>query len=221
MAAINMGKPAVKLLDLFCGAGGAAMGYHQAGFDDIIGIDNVPQPNYPFTFIQADALQPPVNLADFDLIHASPPCQAYSTMTPRAADHPDLIFPTQELLSGSSYVIENVEGARNHLEAPVKLCGSSFGLDVQRHRYLETTFAVMSIPCSHQRRPIGVYGDHPQNDHEYRRPDGTRRGLKARSLLEAQMAMGMKWGTWRETCEAIPPAYTKFIGEQFLAQVAA
>ncbi len=211
----------MRLLDLFCGAGGAAMGYHQAGFIDIVGVDIVPQPNYPFEFIQADALNLPLDLDGFDLIHASPPCQAYSTMTARPDDHPSLIPSTRKLLAGFSYVIENVEGARKHLEAPVRLCGSSFGLDVQRHRYFETTFAMMSIPCSHQRRPIGVYGDHPQDDHEYRRPDGTRRGLKARSLHEAQMVMGMHWGTWREVCEAIPPAYTKFIGSQFLAQVAA
>ena len=98
----------MRLLDLFCGAGGAAMGYHQAGFTDIVGVDIVPQPNYPFTFIQADALVPPVRLEDFDLIHASPPCQAYTTagaawnkkLGPSSQRNPDLLPTTAAMLDG-------------------------------------------------------------------------------------------------------------------------
>lgn len=106
----------MRLLDLFCGAGGAAMGYHQAGFEDIVGIDNQPQPNYPFTFIQADALKPPVRLNDFDLIHASPPCQRWAeagTDRKRGQDHPDYLTPIRETLQGQSsqWVIENIPTA--------------------------------------------------------------------------------------------------------------
>ena len=212
----------MRLLDLFCGAGGAAMGYSQAGFTEIVGVDIAPQPNYPFEFIQGDALEPPVRLEDFDLIHASPPCQGYSTITPDQSKHPRLIPPTRRLLDGFPYVIENVEGSRRDLCGPVKLCGSAFGLKVRRHRYFEASFAFWSLPCAHglQGRPVGVYGDHGQDDHEYRRPDGTHRGAKARDVPHAREAMGMDWGGWRDLAEAIPPAYTKFIGEQFIDQLA-
>lgn len=158
-----------------------------------------------------------MRLEDFDLIHASPPCQAYSTMTAEPGKHPALIPEVRSILAGHQYVIENVEGARRHLQAPVKLCGSSFELGVQRHRYFESTFPMLTPPCSHISRPIGVYGDHPQDDHEYRRPDGTRRGLKARTIDEARAVMGIPWMGWSEITEAIPPAYTQFIGEAFLA----
>jgi DNA (cytosine-5)-methyltransferase 1 len=208
----------MRLLDLFCGAGGAAMGYARAGFDEIVGVDIEPQPNYPFTFVQADALEWS-DFDGFDLIHASPPCQAYSTITPDQSRHERLIPVVRDLISAWPYVIENVEGARKDLRAPTKLCGSSFGLEVRRHRYFESSFALMSLSCAHglQGRPIGVYGDHGQNDHEYRRPDGTRRGAKAVDVEHARAAMGMNWGEWGEISQAIPPAYTEFIGEQFKA----
>ena len=116
----------MRLLDLFCGAGGAAMGYHRAGFDEIVGIDIVPQPNYPFTFVQGDALVPPIDLDAFDLIHASPPCQAYSIANRLghmdATRYPRFIEPTRALLAGRVSVIENVEGAP--LVEPYTLCGS-------------------------------------------------------------------------------------------------
>lgn len=127
-----MSRP--RLLDLFCGAGGASVGYHRAGFD-VTGVDIVPQPRYPYAFVQADALT--VDLSGFDVIHASPPCQ-FATDYRRRPDHvapsPNLIAPTRERLIGvdALYVIENVERARDHLHEPVRLCGSSFGLDVSQ-----------------------------------------------------------------------------------------
>lgn len=218
------------LLDLYCGEGGAAMGYHRAGFD-IIGIDHKPQPNFPFDLIVGDALfllrelltrraVPTLGyaLADFDAVHASPPCQRWSTITPDPSRHVDLIGPTRELLqaAGLPYIIENVEGARRELRDPVKLCGSSFGLSVRRHRYFETSFPVPHPPpCNHrtQGRPVGVYGDHPQDDEHYTRPgNGHRRGNKAKSVEQARDAMGMPWASWHGCTQAVPPAYTEWLG---------
>lgn len=209
-----------RLLDLFCKAGGAGMGYHRAGFE-VLGVDRDPQPNYPFEFIQADALEYVAEHgAEFDVRHASPPCQAYSTITPDASRHPRLIPVIRILLQhfDGPYVIENVEGSRLDLDHPVKVCGSSFGLLVRRHRYFETNVPMLQLPCSHgtQGRPIGVYGDHPQDDREYRRPDGTRRGSKARDTAEAGRAMGIDWMHWSELTQAIPPAYTEFLGHQLM-----
>src|SRR5262249_42856191 len=129
-----------RLLDLFCGAGGAAMGYHRAGFE-VVGVDIKPQPNYPFQFVCADALAVLRGEADIDIgrperidaIHASPPCQAYSVLKHLSSgDHPDLVAETRTLLqsTGLLYVIENVPGAP--LRDPVTICGSSLGLDVRR-----------------------------------------------------------------------------------------
>lgn len=153
-----------RLLDLFAGAGGAAMGYYRAGFD-VVGVDIQPQPHYPFTFIQADALNPPVRLADFDAVHASPPCQGYSAL---AAMHPDrdypmLIEPTREMLAklGVPWIMENVEKAPM-LRAPglfgvhgIRLCGTSFGLgargmELRRHRLFESNLPLYSLPCQAQ-----------------------------------------------------------------------
>lgn len=213
------------LLDLFCGAGGAAMGYYRAGFD-VIGVDVNPQPNYPFFFMQFD-WKAALWMRFFrkpDAIHASPPCQAYSTMTGDPSRHQRLIPVVRELLrdTGLPYVIENVEGAQRELINPVRLCGSSFGLAVRRHRYFETTVAMFSTPCAHasQGIPVGVYGDHPEPD-EYLRPGtGTRRGVKAKSLDHAREAMGIDWmTTYTELAQAIPPAYTEYIGAQLLKQI--
>ena len=140
----------MKLLDLFCGAGGAAMGYYRAGFDDITGVDNKPMPRYPFRFIQADALE---YLAEhgheYDVIHASPPCQRYTraqNASKNSGAHPDLIEPIRNLLmlTKKLYVIENVIGAP--LIDPKVLCGLSFGLRVRRHRLFETNFFFLVPP---------------------------------------------------------------------------
>lgn len=212
----------MRLLDLFCGAGGAAMGYMDAGFH-VTGVDIEPQPHYiGHHFIQADALQPPVRLEDFDLIHASPPCQAYSAgarmRNGAAKDHPRLVEPTQAMLDSVDrpYVIENVPAAP--LRNPVRLCGSAFGLLVRRHRHFESNWPMLVPPCAHWRQDvvIGVYGDHPEDAPVYRGKPARR----ARDVPHAQEAMGMPWcDDWGGLKEAIPPAYTKFIGEQFINQL--
>lgn len=211
------------LLDLFCGAGGAAMGYHQAGFD-VVGVDIKPQPRYPFEFIQMDALAvltPLPRSAGYAAIHASPPCQAFTDLKDmhNAKHHEDLLTPTRELLkqAGLPYVIENVEGAP--MRPTVVLCGSSFGLGaegarLQRHRLFETTFPVMAPPCAHgwAKRVIGVYGGHGRD----RRRTVNTQDFSTEARREA---MGIDWMTGAELSQAIPPAYTRFIGEQLLEQL--
>lgn len=205
----------LRILDLFCGAGGAAVGYHRAltaaGFDvDITGVDIKPQKHYPFAMRVADAMTWP--LGGYDFIHASPPCQAHSILTRNvgtAGRYPDLVPATRERLQGRLYVIENVPGAR--LINPVMLCGKSFGLSVQRHRIFESSVMLLSPGCQHSGVTIGVYGNScPQwfiNMHGYRPKIG-----------DWQMAMGIDWMTRQEMSQAIPPAYTEWLGAQ-IAQV--
>ena len=206
----------LRVLDLFCGAGGCSRGYHDgftaAGFTvDIVGVDHEPQPNYPFTFVQADAMTFPLD--GFDFIHASPPCQLFSRAghlrdaqggTPSSVD---LMTPTRPRLeaAGVPWVMENVPGAP--MEG-VTLCGSMFGLRVRRHRVFESSELLMRLECRHaeQGRPVGVY--HVMGDEV---PSG---GRTARSLEEGQAAMGVDWMPWRELKEAVPPAYTAFIAGQ-------
>lgn len=206
-----------RLLDLFCGAGGAAMGYHRAGFD-VVGVDIEPQPHYPFKFHQADAMTYPLD--GFDVIHASPPCQAYSAMRNTwnaRADHPDLLPPTRDRLaaSGVPWVIENVPGAPM---APLFLmCGSSFGLGIpgyqlRRHRWFEVSGTwFLSPPCQHRGPVIGIYGDHGR---DRRRNEGYGRYF---TLDERKQAMGIDWMARDELDQAIPPAYTEYIGCELLA----
>jgi DNA (cytosine-5)-methyltransferase 1 len=204
-----------RLLDLFCGAGGAAMGYYRAGFE-VVGVDIRPQPHYPFEFHQADAMAFPLD--GFDVIHSSPPCQVFTRArhlrdaqggVPSALD---LVAPTRERLrvTGLPYVIENVPGAPLY---GATLCGSSFGLKVRRHRVFESNVYIMQLPCDHkaQGRPVGVY--HVLNDHV---PQG---GTTARDMNEANEAMGIDWMKWNELKESIPPAYTEFIGRQLIAHL--
>ena len=211
----------MRLLDLFCGAGGAAVGYHRAGFTDIVGIDNRPQPNYPYTFIQADALNLPVDLAAFDLIHASPPCQSYSALKGLSFGAPALIERVRSLLSGRESVIENVIGAPLH--DPSRLCGSSFGLGVRRHRIFETNgFSVALLPpCHHaaQPEPIDVTGTGGPFRGE-RKTGGGGISRKPHNLAHAREVMGIDWMTRSELSEAIPPAYTEYIGAAFIDQLA-
>jgi DNA (cytosine-5)-methyltransferase 1 len=222
-----------RLLDLFCGAGGAAMGYHRAGFD-VVGVDIKSQPNYPFEFIQGDAIGVRhqltrdkwcVDRRDLDAIHASPPCQAHTSTSNRwrgnggtADEHPDLIGPTRDLLlaTGFPYVIENVVGAAPAMRTTLLLSGSMFGLGVHRPRLFESNVALLAPgPGTKGDGQIGVYG---------KRPDGRRLNSRttqraAASLEEARQAMDIDWMEWRELCEAIPPAYTELIGHQLLAHI--
>ena len=203
-----------RLLDLFCGAGGAAVGYHRAGFD-VVGVDIKPQPHYPFEFHQADALTFPLD--GFDAIHASPPCQAYTSMRRlgknAGRDAPELVEPTRArlIVSGRPWVMENVVGSP--LLNPLRLCGSSFGLGVRRHRLFESSGLIFGLPCRHdlQPEPVAVYGDHPQQP-----GDKTYRVRRARTLAEGQAAMGIDWMPWRPLTQAVPPAYTEWIGARLL-----
>jgi len=228
-----------RLLDLFCGAGGAAMGYHRAGFD-VIGIDNRPQPRYPFEFYQADALgildgsewtEWPWSLCHFDAIHASPPCQAYSRtqrIWKNAKGHPDHLPAVRDLLTaaGMPWVIENVPGAP--MRADIVLCGTMFGLqsgayELWRHRLFETSgFYALTPQCQHHAWPVNIGGG--QKRQRLRagtvagNPGGSsvRDGIDLASLADWKVITGIDWMTSSELCEAIPPAYTEYIGRQLL-----
>lgn len=214
-----------RMLDLFCGAGGCSVGYHRAGFD-VIGVDIAPHPEYPYTLFIADALDFATDwltAGDYDAVHASPPCPRYSTATPAANrdKHPDLIAPIRHILQtwGGPYVIENVPGAP--LDNPVTLCGSMFDLGVRRHRLFETNVPMLQPECDHATQPQvwGVYGDHGDAK-PVTRPDGTSRGNKARNTTHAGEVMGIDWMTkWDDIADAIPPAYTEFLGAQILEHI--
>ncbi len=215
-----------RLLDLFCGAGGAAMGYHRAGFE-VVGVDINPQPNYPFSFFQADALDGIERFGPVDAIHASPPCQAYSVLR-RAnpgAEYPDLVAPTRELLeqTGLPWVMENVPGAP--VRASIVLCGSMFGLgasdrQLRRHRLFELSEMMLQPECRHEGEAIGVYGGGPTGRYTFE--NGIRKGLKGRrggyqgTMDERREAMGIDWMRSQELNNAIPPAYTEWIGSRLM-----
>lgn len=144
-------KRRLRILELMCGAGGSAEGYARAGFE-VVGVDIAPQPRFPFRFVQMDVFEF-LHRFDvrrhFDVIHASPPCQGYSsTQSLHTAIYPKLIKRTRRHLDaiGLPYVIENVEGARGAMHDPIRLCGSSFGLRVRRHRLFECSFPLTSPP---------------------------------------------------------------------------
>jgi DNA (cytosine-5)-methyltransferase 1 len=195
-----------KLLDLFCGAGGAGVGYSRAGFE-VVGVDIHPQPNYPFEFHQGDAMS--FNFDGFDVIHASPPCQSYSrAMRHLSKPQPKLVDSLRGRLEGRLYVIENTPGCP--LIDPLVLCGTSFGLRIWRHRLFECPIRLVGLKCCHTGRPINP---HCQS---------------GRDLIKAEFgninpelvwrdAAGLDWMTkqqeWRE---AIPPVYTEYIGKQIL-----
>jgi DNA (cytosine-5)-methyltransferase 1 len=211
-----------RLLDLFCGAGGASAGYHAAGFD-VTGVDHRPQPDYPFPFILADAVDLDVAfLAGFDIVHASPPCQAFSQATPttRRAHHPDLIEPVRTRLVDAltspggrlwAYVIENVPGAP--LLDPVTLCGDSLRLGVRRHRLFESNLPLTGTPCWHDRPtpPIPVYGSYGQRGSTGRKPLDA---VASPGTDAARTAMGIDWMPWPALTQAIPPTYTHWLGVQ-------
>jgi DNA (cytosine-5)-methyltransferase 1 len=216
-----------RLLDLFCGAGGASAGYAAAGFD-VVGVDLEPHPDHPSRLIVADALEVLADagfLAGFDVVHASPPCQAFTSMSNRwrgaggAADAwPDLLDPVRDgLLSwGGPYVIENVVGARVRLRSPLLLHGGMFGLGVHRPRLFEVNWPAMIFAAPPPPNPVGVYGKAADGRRLNSRADGTEQRA-ARSLAEARAAMGIPWMTdFRDVAEAIPPAYTEFLGGQLV-----
>ncbi|MER6146196.1 DNA cytosine methyltransferase [Streptomyces sparsogenes] len=189
----------LSVLDLCCGAGGLSMGYYLAGFE-VTGVDIHPQPNYPFTFHQADALTFPLD--GFDLVHASWPCQYFARVTRwrgTQAAHEDLITPGRARLEGSGlpWVMENVP------EAPLRrdylLCGTQFGLNVRRHRVFETSWGGggdLVPPCWHRKDLLAF----------------THKAERAYAD-----AMGCTWMTNREARQAVPPAYTHWIATQYLA----
>ena len=205
-----------RLLDLYCCAGGAAMGYHRAGFE-VVGVDNKPQPHYPFEFHQADALTYP--LKGFDAYHASPPCQGYIQRNKNLdTKWPKLIEPTRERLKGYMYVIENVEGSP--LINPLTLCGTMFGLPLRRHRLFESNPQIYFPPtqCNHW----GTVA-HGQFAAVYARGGkGPRHGAGIREAGPVagaptwEDAMVIDWMTVKELSQAIPPAYTEYIGKELM-----
>jgi DNA (cytosine-5)-methyltransferase 1 len=240
-----------RLLDLFCGAGGAAMGYHRAGFE-VVGVDIKPQPRYPFEFVLAEATNILAYLtnyeifrlyegsrrlrpleAPFNAIHASPPCQFATDYirTGKVKESPNLIPVTRELLelTGLPYVIENVSGAFAWLHEPTLICGTMFDppMEIQRHRLFETTWPLEhpQWPCRHKLNGKDRY---PGGRSKGR--TGSSRGL-VRATVEIgswdiplsvqQEAMGIDWMTLEELSEAIPPAYTEHIGEALMAHLKA
>jgi DNA (cytosine-5)-methyltransferase 1 len=203
------------------------VGYARAGFE-VTGVDIVQQPNYPFRFVHMDALGYMRNLLAlgsigyFDAIHASPPCQAYAGLAAKDGRHPKLIEPTRELLqsTGLPYVIENIENAKHALIDPIRLCGSTFGLHVRRHRMFETNWGARAdMKCRHKEQgTIRAYYGKPgwiawdpkgaKVQREGRKP------LYRGSVEQAPKDMGIDWMTWDELREAIPPAYTHYLGHQ-------
>ncbi len=214
-----------RLLDLFCCAGGAGVGYHQAGFE-VIGIDIRPQPHYPYPFIQTDALKlDPKFLATFDVIHASPPCQSYSDLAKRnknASKWPRLVEPVREMLvrTGLPYIIENVEGAP--LLNAVVLCGTMFPeLRVLRHRLFEANFEIV-VPAHKKHPKVHTFDrrkSHFGKTNEWKDFVQVTGGGNC-TLAAARAAMGINWMTKGEINESIPPAYTKFVGKQLLKHLA-
>jgi DNA (cytosine-5)-methyltransferase 1 len=210
-----------RLLDLFCCAGGAGVGYSQAGFE-VVGVDIKSQRNYPLPFIQADALTlDPKFIALFDAIHASPPCQSYSDLAKRnrnADDWPRLIEPVRDMLirSGLPYVIENVDGAP--LLDAVVLCGTMFPeLRVLRHRLFEANFEI--APPPHKKHPK-VHTFDRRKSH-FGKTDEWKDFVQVTgggncTLAAAREAMGIDWMTKNEINEAIPPVYTRFVGRELL-----
>lgn len=224
-----------KLLDAFCCAGGAAAGYAAAGFD-VVGVDIAPQPNYPYEFIEADALDVlrrllagetvgGYRLGDFAAIHASPPCQGYLNLSRanvalgREQGHDRLIAEVRSFLKRTPlpWIIENVADARDELRDPVRLCGSSFGLPIRRHRLFESSEPLVGVECNHRWQTVPRYWT------SYR-PKGREPKLSTVVQVygnggnqhEWGPALGIDWMTPRELAEAIPPAYTEFLGRQLL-----
>ncbi len=204
-----------KIADLLCGGGGAGMGLHRAGFE-VIGFDIKPQKNYPFEFHQGDALE--VDLSGFDAVWASPPCQAYTMMRARhkERDYPDLVAPTRIFIQSKPYIIENVIGAP--LVEPIMLCGSMFPqLAVKRHRLFESSMSLLPPSlCQHSSRPFqyDVYEHGRWRKFRFVPVYGHGGKDKARHLWDS--AMGIDWMNQRELAQAVPPAYSEYLGKQLI-----
>jgi DNA (cytosine-5)-methyltransferase 1 len=204
------------------------MGYYRAGFD-VVGVDIEPQPHYPFEFVQGDAIEYiREHGREFDVIHASPPCQRFSVMTKRWGDdmtesHINLIPVTRAALrrTGKPYIIENVEGARAELVRPIMLCGTMFGLELddgsqlRRHRYFECWGFEpgLTSPCWHNNTQSVLVAGHTGGR-------STRDGRIFHTVGDRKAVMGIDWMTNQELTQAIPPAYTEWIGKQLLVQLA-
>jgi len=218
----NAGHGHPRALDLFCGAGGASMGLHRAGFD-VTGVDIAPQRHYPFRFIQAEATS--FDVRGYDLIWASPPCQAFTLANHRArtagkSKHPNLIPVTRALLSagsgGTPYIIENVPTAP--LEAPIMLCGTMFGLGVFRHRHFESNVPLVAPAHVNHAGRIGdgkffcVAGGAGR----WKSWGKVKRNVTKGTVAEWRRAMGSDWMTGKELTQAIPPAYAECLGRQVM-----
>jgi DNA (cytosine-5)-methyltransferase 1 len=209
----------MRLLDLFSGAGGAAMGYHRVGFE-VVGVDHTPQKRYPFEFHCADAFAfLEKHGQEFDVIHGSPPCQAYSVATPDKSKHPNLVPSIRKALQriGKPYIIENVPGAPLHF--PFVLCGTMFGLVdesenlyFKRHRLFESSPMLLSLgECTCRHVPVAHVSGHMGKLIRHTRRAGQQAGSKG-----AKVMMGIDWMTRDELAQAIPPAYTEWIGRRLL-----
>lgn len=229
---------ALRLLDLYCCAGAAAAGYHQAGFE-VVGVDIDPQPRYPFEFVQADAVEFLARNGSwirrtFDAVHASPPCQHYSPLNAyNHKEYPDLISATRQLIPpGMTYVIENVQAAAREMCDTAMLCGPMFGLRMYRHRLFETNWPLTAPehPRHMERCARNSYLPTPQKPFM-----SIHGGKHSRAWQRAACdVMGTPWVKTpdgadgerhrvaiREVCEAIPPAYTTFIGGRLLQRLGA
>lgn len=223
----------MRLLDLFCGAGLAADGYHSAGFTEIVGVDINPQPNYPYGFVRADALEwlDAAGLTEFDAIHASPPCQAHTraghlrTQQGGQSKYPDLLTPTLALLSDVTvpWVVENVPGSEKaapEMRRAAVECGSAYGLQVQRHRLFLSNIPLVGSGCNHKSFPLDPVTGKPRPWGVYHVPadEVPSGGRTCRNAEHARECMGVDRDlTWQELKEGFPPAYSRHIGGQLIA----
>jgi DNA (cytosine-5)-methyltransferase 1 len=210
-----------RLLDLFCGAGGAGMGYYRAGFE-VVGVDINPQPRYPFEFHQGDALEYLREHGhEFDAIHASPPCQRYTRITKwkSKGDHPDLLQPTIDALdrTGKPFVVENVADAP--MENYLMLCGTMFGLKVIRHRHFVCSPAILMAPASCNHYSYSMNSVRGMSREKCKGGEFMTVTGHVSNLDRASRSMGIEWMNRKELVQAIPPAYTEFIGKQLLQAV--
>lgn len=221
-----MRKP--RALELYCGAGGSAMGYARAGFD-VVGVDAEPQPDFPFEFHQDDALAfLDENGHEFDFISGGPPCQIHSPISrysskTRKRELIDLIPQTRAALEflGLPYVIENVWTKSAGLINPVMLCGTQFGLNLFRHRGFESDLSLAGLPHRHLRGQVAIRNGYlPTEERPFMTITG-RNGHHSKAWQrKAAEYMGTPWITsLNGVCEAIPPAYTEFIGRQVMSHM--